>query len=84
MEKTLNYRKMPELKNHIVCLSAYDMCAILWKLGDCEMDLNSEYSGNVSRGNKKIKADIEKMCKKLGIPEVAYSDWYKDRWGCED
>lgn len=84
MVTTLNYQKMPELKNQIVCLSAYDMCSILWLLGEREMNLNSEYSGNISRDNKKVKADIEKKCKQLGIPEAAYSDWYKDHWGCED
>lgn len=84
MVTTLNYQKMPKLKNHIICLSAYDMCAILWRLGEYQMNLNGEYSGDISRDNKRVKAEIEKMCKLLGIPEAAYSDWYKDHWGCED
>lgn len=84
MVTTLNYQKMPELKNQIVCLSAYDMCAILWRLGEYDMRLNGEFSCNISKDNKNSKAEIVKMCKKLGIPEAAYSDWYKDHWGCED
>lgn len=84
MVTKLNYQKMPELKNQIVYLSAYDMCTILWQLGECAMSLNCEYSGDISRDNKKVKAEIEKKCKQLGIPEAAYSDWYKDRWGCEE
>lgn len=81
----LRYQQMrKELKNQIVCVSAYDMCSILWLLGDQEMVVNGEYSGNISESNQQTREKIFKMCKSCGIPEEAYSDWYKDRWGCEE
>lgn len=83
MVTQLHYLKMPELKKQFVRLSIYDICSILWQLGEYEMDLNGELGENVRFANRRVKAKIERMCKRFGVPEEAYTDWFKSRWGCE-